>query len=539
MMPQGPEEPSANEITLSIKATLENSASKTYLTHDSEGYHANWNKDDLLGIAIDNAYGSRKTFTNQSEDGAEANFTGSVSVTAGTHTLSGFYPKDITCNRSDASFEFTIPVTQTLPSLNSFDKTADLLIAKPVSVTIDDTSLTSVDMPFRRAACILKVIPEDNTTDGLLNGLKLKSVSITSASDIISGRSLKCYIDGSKEDEFVPDKGSKTVTANYNGNDFEIDGTNAAFIIVTPEKMSAGVSLTIDIITDNDAVTIHKIVTPSNDIALNAGKVKPLRVKLNDSDVEIQSEPSLTLNVSSDLNKDVNGGTFTIEGAYSLINCNDSDVTISADGDLINPANVSISNGNVTYSLAVNETGNSLNGWIGLNLAGQEPQIISVTQTGGTSVTYSWSFTDSDVMSSAWSGAGDYTWRSDTEGQIINYGYSKDQIVQYPSGSGIYCMKTTGDAKPTATSATRVFTYNAPGAGTLKIGGYKQTTNSGALTVTLDGNIVNANSNSSNEFSSITDLSICTYEIGGPGTIVFYTAKKSYFASVQFTCSGN
>lgn len=309
------EQPDSSEVTISINASLVDNT-KTYITHDTEGYHANWNKSDVLGIAIDENYGSRKSFTNQSVDGADAVFTGSVSVSEGSHYLTGFYPKDYTVSRSEAAFEITIPTTQTLPSLSSFDKAADFLVAKKTTVNVEGTSLTSVDMPFRRAICILKVIPEDNTTGSILSALKVNSISIASANDYIAGRSLKCYVDESKEDELVSGKGSKTVTANYSGSDFVINGSNAAYIIVAPNKFSGGDNITIDITTNNARYTIHKVVAPENDINLIAGRVKPLRILIKDADVTVDPSPGIDADPESVSDVAAAGASGTISLTY-------------------------------------------------------------------------------------------------------------------------------------------------------------------------------------------------------------------------------
>lgn len=382
--PQTPETPAENEVTISIIATLENDETKTFITNDSEGYHAYWSKGDVLAIAIDDGYSSRKSFTNQSEDGETANFTGNVKdLSTGNHVLTGFYPKDITVNRSNAAFDITIPDNQTIPSLNTFDKTADILIAKPTTVTIDGSDITTVDIPFRRAGCILKIILEDNTTESLLAGLKVSSITIASASDVFTGRSLKCYIDGSSDDVLVTNNtnSKKTLTVNYAGNDFEINGENAAYAIVAPNKFSAGAELSIDVVTNDPDVTIHKVVTPSSDITLNAGKVKPLRVKLNNADVNVNIDPTLTLSTNLIEGIAAAGGEFTLENAYSFSNCSESDIVITCDGTVVTAA--SISGGTITYTVSQNTDSEDHNGTISLKLnteSDSDFRVITVNQ---------------------------------------------------------------------------------------------------------------------------------------------------------------
>ena len=68
----------------------------------------------------------------------------------------------------------------------------------------------------------------------------------------------------------------------------------------------------------------------------------------------------------------------TITEAYSLSNCVDSDVEVTYDGTVITAA--SISGGTVTYSISENTGTAARDGWIGLNLAGETAQQITITQ---------------------------------------------------------------------------------------------------------------------------------------------------------------
>ena len=68
----------------------------------------------------------------------------------------------------------------------------------------------------------------------------------------------------------------------------------------------------------------------------------------------------------------------TIAEAYTLANCVDSDVEVTYDGTVITAA--SISGGTVTYSISENTGTDDRDGWIGLNLAGEAVQTITVTQ---------------------------------------------------------------------------------------------------------------------------------------------------------------
>lgn len=159
---------------------------------------------------------------------------------------------------------------------------------------------------------------------------------------------------------------------------------------------------------------------------------------------------------------------------------------------------------------------------------------VTVTQkkAGAVSVSYSWGFTadnTSDTVANT-----TYSWESDTAGQTISYsGGGSDSITQYPSKSGIYCLKMNGDSG--TNGSRRYFTYTAPSAGTLRITGYKQGNNNANLTVNLGSDTVTADVGSPAAFASADDPTECVYTISAAGTVKFYTDGKSYFKSVVFT----
>lgn len=376
-----PATPKNDDIQITINATLEDT--KTYISHDDAGYHAFWSNGDALYVIRDTEYSSRKIFTNSSADGETASFSGSFTgFNPGEHILYAWYPKSITnSNQGDGIYSFSIPATQTLPSLDSFDKAADLLIGKPVHLTLEEgtSEVTTVDMPFRRAACILKVIPEDATSDNLLSGLKVSQIKITSKSEQLAGK-IKVTLNGSADDTIGTN--SKSVTANYSGNDFLINGNNAAYIIVSPGSLSS--QLTIDVTTNSNKYSIKKIVTPESAITLTAGRVKPLRIRLTDDDVTVL-ETSIIANPESFTNIPAEGQSGTITLSYT-----------NADGWTPGVASysgcVSSASLDATDKTQLNYTVSAYNASVGTS----GEIIVQLTKEGETTVTKRISFTQAN-----------------------------------------------------------------------------------------------------------------------------------------------
>lgn len=475
-----------------------------------------WSDDDKITI-IEMTNKVTRTFTISSGWGTKvATFTGEV--TAGEASFFAVYP-NVAIKMSDLS-STKIPLNAALPSPQNAVKDG----YDPRSAVMTGIPDASGAIDFRHGMAYFKLT---------LGNEDVKSVKLSTDKDArLAGRP-----------EYNPETG-KCSAVQSASNSVELSGTlekDAVYyipVLVKPNKTLQ--TLTIRYTFNND--TYRELSTTAySSIVMKEGEIYNLGKPVMTVTPEF-SASNLTIEAGDE------GGTInftvqnTVTGGYVVS-------TVPTDG-LSNASWGAVSYdsatgaGSITFTCDANTSTESpktatvhlvytTNGTDELATAD-----ITVTQkkkASGSSTTYSWSFASSDVMSSAWSGSGDYTWNSNTTGQTISYSYSKDQIVEYPSGSGIYCMKTTGDAKPGNSSGKRVFTYAAPCAGTLTIKGYKQSTNDGALTVTLDGEAVTKDTGSSSEFSSNSDVSTCVYTISKAGTVVFYTAKKSYFQSVDFT----
>ena len=274
-----------DSYSIQINGVLDD-ATKSYISVDGSVFTSSWSYHDEILVTVDTDYSNKKTFTNQSADGAAANFTGTIkNVAAGEHSLHAF-KSPANSNNKDGTFGFDVATSQTIPNLNTFDSAADILVAKSVNVSLGAVSdITSVDMNFRRAAAIVKIIPVDATTESLLSSAKVTGMTIASDKDNIAGR-IKCSVIDHTAADAVSSK-SKSITVSYAGSDFSINGSNGAYVIMAPVKLSKNSVLTVSLTTDDATLTISRDITIPSDISLDANAVQPLRISFYDSDVAV------------------------------------------------------------------------------------------------------------------------------------------------------------------------------------------------------------------------------------------------------------
>lgn len=391
------------ELTINVKAE-DASDTKTYIEKVGSTYTPYWSNGDKLCIMNSSDFSSKKTFTNGAASGSAASFTGTVSLADGDNTLVGFYPQNVNkIDRSGSTYKLSWVNNdiQTIPLLTTFDPLHDIMVAKPLVVHSDGaTEKTSVEMQFKRIMAVIKVILVDNTTKGYLDAAHVTSVKLTSSTVNLAGRI--CF-DAASADAVVSSidgTTSTSVTANYAGGDYSIDGINAAYIIVPPVTLASGTTLTIDVVTDDATLTISKAVALPKDFVFAEGMVTPLTVSITDACVAKAVGAVLSLSVTS-----VDGISYTgaagntISSAYSMSLGDESGVDVTVDGTVVTAA--SISGGTITYTTSTNPDC-SRTGWIGLEDGSAVVQKVYVNQSHNPSTvdTYTWDFTTDEASGS-------------------------------------------------------------------------------------------------------------------------------------------
>ena len=517
----------AKEFTFQINGTISelvDSETKTSITEDGSVFHSYWVNGNTIRVDFDAVTNSPTTGTYSTSNG---NFTCSKSgLSEGSHTLYAAYPSATGRNDADG-YTRTIPTTQTIPAVNAICEAADHLVATPKDIVVDGSgSIGTVDMVFNRHTAILKIIPVDNTTGKILGSLKIKKISISYPTKI--NTKIKVNKDGTTVTKI--DTGASSFEINYDGDDFafntDVTGTDGAYLVVAPGQFTKNKDITFSIETDDASYIITKLIASlPDDITFGANELRPITISFGDANVVIDTTPVIVPDTPSKLEADASDGSFT----YSVTNPDGvSEVSaVKKSGDWI--SSVAASAGTVTFNCTTN-TGDERTAVITLSYPGADDVDVTITQKAlGGGGTYTWGFVSSNTSDTVANTT--YTWNSDTVGQTISYdGKSSDSITEYPSKSGIYCLKMNGDS---SSGSRRYFTYTAASAGTLRITGYQQGENDASLTVKLGSDTVSANVGSPTAFAS--GATECVYTISGAGTVKFYTTGKAYFKSVVFT----
>ena len=234
-----------------------------------------WSKGDQIGVYTSQVKdASNYAFANDNNEATlTTSFTGTTAV---TNTLFVYYPYTTNGIAAEGA-KVDLPVNQN-PTATSFDGKADLMIAKPVKLDASGKQIS--DLEFARVGAIVKIVLKDNTSS--LAGQHVSSLTMTAATDL-TGR---VYLDVENQELGELYYGqSKSVTATYSeATQYEVNGTNATYVVVYPQTLKSGSKLTIKATTEG--YTITKEITLSQDIELAMSKVTTLNVSLEAANVE-------------------------------------------------------------------------------------------------------------------------------------------------------------------------------------------------------------------------------------------------------------
>ena len=243
-----------------------------------------WSKGDAVGVYLDDVTKHYK-FTNDAEEASlTTSFTGTTAV---ANTLYVYYP--YTANgAAEKGAKVDLPANQE-PTATSFDGKADIMLAKPV--TLDESGKQISDLEFARLGAIVKVVLKDGTSS--LAGQHISSLTMTAANNL-TGR---VYVDVvNQELSELYYGGSKSVNATY-AEPLAINGENGVYVIVYPQTLAAGSTLSFEASTEGYAIS--KSITLPQDIVLESGKVTTLNVLLKAENL-VKEETGLALPFEDD-----------------------------------------------------------------------------------------------------------------------------------------------------------------------------------------------------------------------------------------------
>ncbi len=328
-----------------------------------DGVHVNWSADDKINV-IAKTTGNQYTFSIESGMGnSSAVFTGSIAAAdAQETTFYAVYPdvnatvsNDVITFPGSASGEhrkYYNSGTKVKAVAGGFDSTFAPMVAKSDASGVFSFNLGFALFKFKVAEPDVKSIKfevDGNTRlDGRpsINALTGVNTNVESAQKVLT---------------IEPESGVfATGTVYY-----------LPFLTKGGQKMG---NLTITYTKEDNSSQSITTESKKNEIPATG-----VIYDLGTPPVVFPTGPELTLKVSSVTGIAADAATgLTISNAYSLANCADTDVSVTYDGTVITAA--SIAGGTVTYSISENTGDAARDGWIGLNLAGEAAQKITVTQ---------------------------------------------------------------------------------------------------------------------------------------------------------------
>ena len=243
-----------------------------------------WSAGDKIGV-----YTTEKNLENEyylTNDSKESTLTTTFTgTTALSETIYVFYPSKGYGTNLESGAKTEIPAIQK-PTATSFDGAADIMFAKPVTLDAEGKQLS--DLEFARLGAIVKVVLKDTTSS--LAGQHVSSLTMTATTNL-TGR---VYLDVVKQELGELYYGqAKSVKAEYTeATQYDINGTNATYVIVYPQTLKSGSTLSFEASTEGYAIS--KSITLPEDIVLESGKVTTLNVSLAAANV-VKEEAGLAL----------------------------------------------------------------------------------------------------------------------------------------------------------------------------------------------------------------------------------------------------
>ncbi|MBQ6437728.1 MAG: chitobiase/beta-hexosaminidase C-terminal domain-containing protein [Bacteroidales bacterium] len=241
-----------------------------------------WSVGDKIGVSTGTS-GNYEFSTGIAAAATSASFTGSTV----SGDLYAYYPYDDDAIRTANAVtgKRLNLIKDQNPTATSFDGDADIMVAKKFTVSPENTTVE--DLEFARLGAIVKIVLIDK--ESKMTGTQYPtSVSMT-AESALAGYVMLDLVNQEMTAPYY--NTSTTVTANYtNETRYAINGTNGAYLIVAPQTLAAGTSLTIAAATAD--YTISKTITvPAGGIELLPGKVNTLNIGLYSSHITANAYP--------------------------------------------------------------------------------------------------------------------------------------------------------------------------------------------------------------------------------------------------------
>lgn len=265
------------EVTLIAGNPEVSPATKTEMV----GSQPYWSVNDAIGVS-NGTTTNYKFSTDIKTNATSASFTG---LTAVSSTLYAYYPftnNGVGQINKKYGAKVDLPANQN-PTATSFDGSADIMVAK--QFTVDPENTTVEDLEFARLGAVVKIVLID-IDNNMIGTQHPTTVSMTAESTLAGRLVIDMQNQEISEPYYNP---SSTVTASYTAETkYAIDGSNATYLIVYPQTLAAGTTLTIAASTENYSLS-KDITVPKGGIELLPGKLTTLKVKFEDTHITISN----------------------------------------------------------------------------------------------------------------------------------------------------------------------------------------------------------------------------------------------------------
>ncbi len=285
-----PVEPSAGTVTVNFVSgnELSNDATKTYIDANNNVF---WSPSGEYLKVLETIDGTLQEPVDSKEgvttDGTTALFAVNLpeNTTGTSYVYNVFYPASAyvtSSNTNVARFKLETPAIQN-PTLNSFDPSADLLIAKPVTMSAQPAAETNLDLYFARIIAVGKM-----TISGLASTDPVVSVKFVAPSDVaLTGRSYVNLTEGSIEEYGYYNNANSSVEMKYSS---ETGFTNDDCAIFTcfPATISEGMEFTVIVETAVQKFTKKVTIPTGKSLDFKVGRSTKFSVNMADAAVEVK-----------------------------------------------------------------------------------------------------------------------------------------------------------------------------------------------------------------------------------------------------------
>ena len=272
----------ASEELIEVTLIAGNPEVKPATKTEMDGTTPKWSASDSIGVSTGTS-GNYRFDTDIVAAAVTASFSGS-SVSGDLYAYHP-YGKDGVKTANGATGARVNLIKDQYPTATSFDGNADLMVSKQFTVSPANTTVSGLQ--FARLGAIVKIVLIDS--EDTMSGTQYPSSVSMTAESALAG-----YVIIDMENQSMTDpyyNTSNTVTANYtNETHFAINGTNGAYLIVAPQTLAEGSSLTIAASTDGYSIS-KTISVPTGGIELLPGKVNTLNISLAAGHITPKSTP--------------------------------------------------------------------------------------------------------------------------------------------------------------------------------------------------------------------------------------------------------